>query len=75
MMDVHMPEMDGFEATKKIRAIEQYLGFKTPIFGMTADNFKGEPANLKKAREVGMNKVYEKPLTVAQIEEIIEKIN
>ena len=35
-MDIHMPEMDGFEATKKIRTIDN-MNCKTPIYGLTAD--------------------------------------
>nr|AUN37939.1 sensory box histidine kinase/response regulator [uncultured bacterium] len=36
LMDIHMPEMDGFEATKKIRTTEN-SNKKTPIYGLTAD--------------------------------------
>ncbi len=37
LMDIHMPEMDGFEASKKIRNTEQSQNKNTPIFGLTAD--------------------------------------
>lgn len=36
LMDIHMPEMDGFEATKNIRS-QQHQNLKTPIFAITAD--------------------------------------
>lgn len=36
LMDIHMPEMDGFEATKQIRA-QKDINLKTPIFAITAD--------------------------------------
>ena len=42
-MDFHMPEMDGFEATQKIRAIEKYLGFTVPIIGLTGDDINNHP--------------------------------
>lgn len=37
LMDIHMPEMDGFEATKNIRTIDNNRNAKTPIYGLTAD--------------------------------------
>ncbi len=43
LMDFHMPEMDGLEATKKIRTIEKYLGFSVPIIGLTGDDVSKNP--------------------------------
>lgn len=42
-MDFHMPEVDGFEATKQIRTLEKYLGISTPVVGLTADDVKAKP--------------------------------
>jgi len=41
-MDVQMPEMDGFEATRLIREMEDPLGRHTPIIAMTAHAMKGD---------------------------------
>ena len=43
LMDFHMPEVDGFEATKQIRTLEKYLGISTPVVGLTADDIKAKP--------------------------------
>ena len=42
LMDVHMPEMDGFEATRAIRQKDQALGRHMPILAMTASAMKGD---------------------------------
>ena len=38
LMDFHMPEVDGFEATKQIRTLEKYLGRSVPVIGLTGDD-------------------------------------
>ena len=60
LMDCLMPQMDGFEATRKIRQIERSLGVKTrvPIIALTA--LSSEP--LKKAKQAGMNTSINKPI-------------
>lgn len=42
LMDVQMPEMDGLEATRQIRALEQALGTRVPILALTANAMKGD---------------------------------
>ncbi len=61
-MDVQMPEMDGYEATRRIRAIEKEFGNahkKTPIIAMTANVFKEDIDRCVKA---GMDDHVGKPL-------------
>jgi PAS domain S-box-containing protein len=58
LMDAHMPEMDGIEATRLIRAHPSYG--TVPIIGLTADAFVNQHIAL---REAGMNAIVTKPFT------------
>jgi signal transduction histidine kinase len=67
LMDCHMPEMDGFEATERIRALAGDLG-RTPIVALTASAM---PDELAACRRVGMNSVLAKPLTFAALRDTL----
>ncbi len=69
-MDTQMPKMDGYEATKKIRASGLPHATDIPIIAMTANMFKKE---IEKAIASGMNGYIEKPFEIRQIEEEIRK--
>jgi len=58
-MDIQMPEMDGFEATRQIRALDNARAKTIPIIAMTANVFKDDINNCLKA---GMNGHLGKPL-------------
>jgi len=68
LMDIQMPEMDGYETTRNIRKLQ---GSKRdiPIIAMTARNIKGE---LKRCLDMGMNDYIPKPFNA---NELYEKIN
>ncbi|TRX56338.1 ATP-binding protein [Thalassomonas sp. M1454] len=67
-MDVHMPVMDGHEATQKIRAQAQYDDL--PIIALTAD---AQKEHMEKCITSGMNDFLSKPFMLADIEKIILK--
>jgi signal transduction histidine kinase/CheY-like chemotaxis protein len=58
-MDVQMPEMDGYEATRRIRALDTPRAAQVPIVAMTANAFRED---IEKCLEAGMNDHVGKPL-------------
>jgi len=66
LMDVHMPEVDGFTATKELRK----MGVETPIVALSA-NVTREA--IEKAKEVGMNDYITKPFNRDRLLEIFNK--
>jgi len=67
-MDVQMPEMDGYEATRRIRAINLPKAKNIPIIAMTANVFKED---IEKCLDAGMNDHVGKPLN---FDEILDKL-
>ncbi len=63
-MDIHMPEMDGYEATRFIRAMEIPKARSIPIIAMTANVFSKD---IEKCLKVGMNDHVGKPLDVDEV--------
>jgi CheY-like chemotaxis protein len=69
LMDLHMPECDGFEATRKIREIEALKNLpQLPIYAVSANT--SEQARTR-CSEVGMTGFLAKPVTFASVREIL----
>jgi PAS domain S-box-containing protein len=68
-MDVQMPEMDGYEATQRIRAMDLPKAKNIPIIALTANVFKED---IEKCAAAGMNGHVGKPLN---FDEVLEKLN
>lgn len=66
LMDIQMPRMDGYEATKRIRALRREDARNVPIFAMTAFAFAED---LEKSQEAGMNTHISKPLNIRVVYE------
>jgi len=71
LMDVQMPEMDGFEATREIRRSERRRGAHTPILALTAHAMKGDK---ERCLEAGMDGYLAKPVQVSEIAEAIDNL-
>ncbi|WP_370280369.1 response regulator [Pontibacterium sp.] len=71
LMDIQMPEMDGFEATKQIREHEAGSTSHLPIIAMTANAMKGDREQCLNA---GMDDYIPKPIRSEQLYETIEQV-
>ncbi len=71
LMDMQMPVMDGFEATRQIRKLEKDKENKTPIFALTASE---DPKEMQGALKAGIDQVLKKPLNIAELKKHIENI-
>lgn len=68
LMDCHMPEMSGYEATEHIRALEVSSGKHVPIVAMTANAMIGDR---EKCLACGMDEYVSKPLDVEHLADIL----
>ena len=68
-MDIQMPEMDGLEATRRIRALDMSKAREIPIVAMTANVFKED---VEKCLESGMNDHVGKPI---DFDDMLKKLN
>ena len=65
-MDYVMPEIDGFEATKQIRA----LGYKGTIIALTADVLAGQTEMFT---ENGFDDIISKPVDIRQLDHVLNR--
>lgn len=71
LMDVQMPEMDGFHATQELRRREQTTGLHIPVVAMTAHTMKGDREN---CLAVGMDDYLCKPIRARDLNEMLESL-
>ncbi len=71
LMDVQMPEMDGFAATQSIRANEKDKGGHVPIIALTAHAMKGDR---ERCLAAGMDAYVSKPIRAAELFEAIGRL-
>ena len=70
LMDLQMPEMDGFEATAAIREREKDNGGHIPIIALTAHAMKGD---MERCLAAGMDGYLSKPIRPQELDDLLEK--
>ena len=71
LMDVQMPVMDGYTATRRIRALKDPARAAVPIVAMTANVFEEER---KRAFDCGMNGFLSKPIVIKELVDVLKNI-
>lgn len=70
LMDIQMPKMNGYDATRAIRGMDRPDSKTIPIVAMTADAFKKDE---QAAREAGMDEHLAKPISVERLTQILTR--
>ena len=70
LMDVQMPEMDGFEATAAVRKREMRSSCHTPVIALTAHAMKGDR---ERCFDAGMDGYLTKPIRSQELDEVLDK--
>ena len=69
LMDIQMPNMDGYQASKEIRALDDPVKANIPIIALTANAFEEDR---KVAIEAGMNGHLAKPYDIERMMEMLQ---
>jgi CheY-like chemotaxis protein/HPt (histidine-containing phosphotransfer) domain-containing protein len=70
LMDMQMPVMDGLEATRRIRELEEGGPKRTPIVALTANAMMG---TLERCLEAGMDDYLTKPLDISRLQDVLDR--
>ena len=71
LMDIQMPIMNGYEATKKIRALPNPEAASIPIVAMTANAFEEDR---ERSFEAGMNGHVAKPINIENLLHVLDSL-
>jgi CheY-like chemotaxis protein len=69
-MDCHMPVLDGFQATRRLRDMERVSGKHIPVIAMTANALAGDR---ERCLEAGMDDYIAKPMSIAVLSAVLSR--
>jgi len=69
-MDIQMPDMDGFETTRRLRKLPRTDALKTPIIAMTADAYE----DMEESHRAEMNGYLSKPIDIEEMKKVIATV-
>ncbi|MCR5321627.1 MAG: response regulator [Lachnospiraceae bacterium] len=70
IMDIQMPNMNGYEATRQIRNMDREDAKNIPIIALSADD---SPEDVQKSKEYGMNAHMSKPFNIPKIIDVVKE--
>ncbi|MFV0542032.1 MAG: response regulator [Aestuariibaculum sp.] len=70
VMDIYMPDMDGYEATQIIKTTDKYKASQIPIIGVSASAFKED---IERAKNAGIQDFLSKPIAQEELKGILVK--
>ena len=70
LMDLQMPEMDGREATQKIRELERDSGKRVPIIALSAE---AQPEEMESSLQAGIDDYITKPIDAKKLKSVLKK--
>ncbi len=71
LMDVQMPELDGFQATARLRKMEEGTGAHLPVVAMTAHAMQGDK---ERCLAAGMDAYVSKPINIKDLFEVLQAV-
>ena len=71
LMDVQMPEMDGLEATRRLRACEEKTGYHQPVVALTAHALEGDR---ERCLDAGMDEYLTKPVKAPEMVKVLRRV-
>ncbi|MCB0346258.1 MAG: response regulator [Bdellovibrionales bacterium] len=71
LMDMQMPQLDGLDATRQIRALEVQFGSRTPIIALSANT---QAEDREKCLDAGMDEFLTKPIAIGDLVKTIKKL-
>jgi len=71
LLDINLPDIDGYEVARRVRSIAKFKSASVPIIAVTANALRGDS---QKAIEAGCNMYISKPINIIELLETVEAL-